>query len=186
MSAMRDLAPRDASAPPIRLRRATPADVDAIAAIERLAFSDPWSRDSFATLARNADVFFLVADAGGAPAGGASAPVGYLVAWYVLDEGEVANIAVAPSARGTGVGARLLDAALAEGRRRGVGHMFLEVRESNAVARRLYASRGFLELGRRKRYYREPVEDALVLRCELAAAPRGQDAAGGVERTRRA
>ncbi len=180
---MRDLAARDAS-PGVRLRRATPADVDAIAAIERLVFSDPWSRDSFATLARNADVFFLVADAGGAP--GASAPVGYLVAWYVLDEGEVANIAVAPTARGTGVGARLLDAALAEGRRRGVGHMFLEVRESNAVARRLYASRGFLELGRRKRYYREPVEDALVLRCELAAAPRGQDAAGGVERTRRA
>ncbi|GLC27548.1 ribosomal protein S18-alanine N-acetyltransferase [Roseisolibacter agri] len=180
---MRDLAARDASAPTVRLRRATLADVDAIAAIERLAFSDPWSRDSFATLARNGDVFFLVADAGSAP--GASAPVGYLVAWYVLDEGEVANIAVAPSARGTGVGARLLDAALAEGRRRGVGHMFLEVRESNAVARRLYASRGFIELGRRKRYYREPVEDALVLRCELAA-PRGQDTAGGVERTRRA
>ena len=156
MSAARDGA--------VRLRRATAADVDAIAAIERLAFSDPWSRESFATLARSPEVYFLVADAGGAP-------VGYLVAWYVLDEGEVANIAVAPSARGTGVGARLLDAALAEARRRAVGHMFLEVRESNAVARRLYGSRGFIELGRRKRYYRDPVEDALVLRCELAAAP---------------
>ena len=155
MSALRE--------PAVRLRRATAADVDAIAAIERLAFSDPWSRDSFATLARNPEVFFLAAEAGGAP-------VGYVVAWYVLDEGEVANIAVAPSARGTGVGALLLDAALAEARRRGVGHLFLEVRESNAVARRLYASRGFVELGRRKRYYREPVEDALVLRCELAAA----------------
>ncbi|MGZ8379765.1 MAG: ribosomal protein S18-alanine N-acetyltransferase [Gemmatirosa sp.] len=159
------------SAPPrpaLRLRRATTDDVDAIAAIERLAFSDPWSRDSFATLARNPDVYFVVADAASHRAS-AQAPLGYIIAWFVLDEGEVANVAVAPSARGTGVGARLLDAALAEARRRGVGHVFLEVRESNTVARRLYASRGFIELGRRKRYYREPVEDALVLRCELAA-----------------
>ncbi len=154
----------------VRLRRATIDDVDAITAIERLAFSDPWSRDSFATLARNPDVYFVVADAA-AHRGPASAPLGYIVAWFVLDEGEVANIAVAPAARGAGVGARLLDAALAEARRRGVGHVFLEVRESNALARRLYASRGFVELGRRKRYYRAPVEDALVLRCELAAAP---------------
>lgn len=160
------------SAPPttaVRLRRASPEDVDAIAAIERLAFSDPWSRESFAALARNDEVYFLVADAG-AHRGPPAAPLGYVVAWYVLDEGEIANIAVAPAARGTGVGARLLDAALAEARRRGVAQMFLEVRESNAVARRLYASRGFIELGRRKRYYREPVEDALVLRCEVAAA----------------
>jgi ribosomal-protein-alanine N-acetyltransferase len=154
----------------VRLRRATTDDVEAIAAIEQVAFSDPWSRDSFATLARNADVYFVVADSA-AHRGPPAAPLGYVVAWFVLDEGEIANIAVAPSARGTGVGARLLDAALAEARRRGVGHVFLEVRESNVVARRLYASRGFIELGRRKRYYRAPVEDALVMRCELAAVP---------------
>jgi ribosomal-protein-alanine N-acetyltransferase len=156
----------------VRLRRATDADVDAVAAIERASFGDPWSPDSFASLVRNADAFFTVADGGGAGAP-RDALLGYVVAWFVLDEAELANIAVAASARGGGVGARLLDAALEEARRRGAAQVFLEVRESNAVARRLYASRGFIELGRRRRYYRAPVEDALVLRLTMPA-----DAAG--------
>lgn len=150
----------------LRLRRATPDDVDAVAAIEQGAFSDPWSRDAFAQLVRNRDAYFTVAEASDAD-DDARAPVGYVVAWFVLDEAEVANIAVAEEARGSGVGARLLDGALAEARRRGAVRVFLEVRESNTVARRLYASRGFVELGRRKRYYRAPVEDALVLRLAL-------------------
>jgi ribosomal-protein-alanine N-acetyltransferase len=54
-----------------------------------------------------------------------------------------------------------------EGRRRGALNMYLEVRESNDAARRLYASRGFLEIGRRRGYYRRPAEDAIVLRLEL-------------------
>jgi ribosomal-protein-alanine N-acetyltransferase len=158
---------------PVRLRRATAADVDAVAAIEQASFSDPWSRDAFASLVRNADVFFTVADAAPPLRAPIAPPLGYVVAWFVLDEAEVANIAVAAEARGGGVGARLLDAALDEARRRGAAHVFLEVRESNAVARRLYASRGFVELGRRKRYYRAPVEDALVLRRTLGAADGG-------------
>lgn len=151
-----------------QLRDATLDDVDAVAAIEHAAFSDPWSWDSFSTLVRNGDAYFTIAHA--APAVDAPpAVLGYVVAWFVLDEGEIANIAVAPAARGTGVGGCLLNAALAEADRRGVERVFLEVRESNAVARQLYASRGFVELGRRKRYYRHPVEDALVLRCEVGA-----------------
>jgi len=69
--------------------------------------------------------------------------------------------------RRQGIGASLLDAALAEGRRRGAQNMYLEVRESNSAARRLYASRGFEELGRRRGYYKRPVEDAIVLRLEM-------------------
>jgi ribosomal-protein-alanine N-acetyltransferase len=160
---------------PVRLRRATAGDVPAIAALERATFSDPWSPDAFAQLVRNGEAFFTIADRG-APGDPPGAPVGYLVAWFVLDEGEIANVAVAAEARGTGVGARLLDAALTEARRRGIVQLFLEVRESNAVARRLYASRGFIELGRRRRYYRQPVEDALVLRCALAPADRAPGA----------
>ncbi|MDF1506324.1 ribosomal protein S18-alanine N-acetyltransferase [Roseisolibacter sp. H3M3-2] len=148
-----------------RLRPATDGDVEAVAAIERASFGDPWSRDSFASLVHNPDAFFAVADDG--------APLGYVVAWFVLDEGEVANVAVAAAARGRGIGARLLDAALDEARRRGAAQVFLEVRESNAVARRLYESRGFEELGRRRRYYRAPVEDALVLRLSLPAGAAG-------------
>mgnify|MGYP002780029176 CR=1 FL=1 len=156
---------------PVRLRAAVPADLDAIAAIERIAFTDPWSREAFAQLVRGGRALFLVADeaAAGAPP---APPLGYLVAWFVLDEGEIANVAVAPAARGRGIGARLVDAALTESARRGATHLFLEVRESNAVARRLYASRGFVEVGRRRRYYRSPVEDALVLRCDLPDAAR--------------
>jgi ribosomal-protein-alanine N-acetyltransferase len=66
--------------------------------------------------------------------------------------------------RGQGVGGRLLDATIGELERRGATSTFLEVRESNAAARALYASRGFDSVGRRRNYYRRPVEDALVLR----------------------
>ena len=142
---------------PLRLRRVTRDDVDAIAAIERASFADPWTRESFAQLAGRADVCFRVAEIDGEVAG-------YLVAWFVADEGELANIAVAPGARGRGVGAALLDELLATAAAHGVEAVFLEVRESNAVARALYAARGFEEVGRRRGYYRRPVEDALVLR----------------------
>lgn len=146
------------------LRAATPADVDAIAAIERASFADPWTRESFASFARRSDVFFRVAEADGRLAG-------YLVAWFVADEGELANVAVAPDARGRGIGAALLDELLAVAAERGVEAVYLEVRESNAVARTLYAGRGFLMVGRRRGYYRRPVEDALVLRRRVAARP---------------
>lgn len=152
------------------LRPATHGDLDAVAAVERASFSDPWSRNAFAGLLANPAVLFLVAHAGGAL-------VGYVVAWFAADESEIANVAVAPAARGRGVGARLLDAALAEAARRGAATTYLEVRESNGAARALYASRGFGELGRRRRYYRHPVEDALVLgRPTPAADARNPDA----------
>ena len=152
----------------VRLRAADRDDVDAVAAIEASAFSDPWSRASFASLVGNPHVLFAVAD--GAPAGaGRREIVGYVVAWFAADESEIANIAVAAAARGRGIGAALLDAALAEAVYRGAVAAFLEVRESNAAARALYASRDFATVGRRRNYYRTPQEDALVLRRDLAA-----------------
>ena len=102
----------------IALRRAHSADLDAVVAIERLAFSDPWSRNAFATLIGNPAVYFAVAVAGADATAGALVAghvvVGYVVAWFAADESEIGNLAVAPSARGHGVGATLLDAALAE------------------------------------------------------------------------
>jgi ribosomal-protein-alanine N-acetyltransferase len=155
-----------ADAAAIRLRRVTPADIDAIHAIERASFSDPWTREAFASLARRGDVSFRVAEIDRAVAG-------YLVAWFVVDEGEVANVAVAPGARGRGVGGALLDELLAMGVGRGVTAVYLEVRESNGAARALYAARGFEIVGRRRGYYRRPVEDALVLRRQFAEAGAG-------------
>ena len=89
------------------------------------------------------------------------------MAWFAADEGEIANLAVTPAAWGAGVGRALLDAALEEGRRRGVSAVYLEVRDSNERARGLYRSRGFEEIGRRRGYYARPVEDAIVLRRTL-------------------
>lgn len=89
---------------------------------------------------------------------------GYVVTLAVMDESEVLNIAVDTPYRGASIGGMLLDHALAAAEGAGSESTFLEVRESNVAARRLYERRGFEEISRRVRYYRSPVEDALVLR----------------------
>ena len=153
----------------VRLRRATLADVGAVYEIERAAFSDPWSRGSFASLVPDPRMLFVVATAceAGAEAPGDSGVVGYAVATFVVEQAELANLATAPAARRRGVGGLLLDEVIREAVTRGTRELFLEVRESNRGARALYASRGFTEVGRRRGYYRRPVEDALVLRLRL-------------------
>jgi ribosomal-protein-alanine N-acetyltransferase len=141
----------------IGIRIATRDDVDAIVGIETLSFNNPWSADSFrAFLARETSRIF-VAHRG-------AETLGYAIIAWVLDEAELANIAVTPAARGGGVGARLLDHALAELAAMGIGTVYLEVRGANAVAQRLYASRGFEPVGRRARYYDNPVDDAILMR----------------------
>ena len=136
-------------------------DLPLIAQLEKAAFSDPWSPASFESVMDEPAAYIAVARAA------TERILGYVVAWFAADEGEIANLAVREPTRRQGIGASLLDAALSEGRRRGALNMYLEVRESNDAARRLYASRGFAELGRRRGYYRRPVEDAIVLRLEL-------------------
>jgi ribosomal-protein-alanine N-acetyltransferase len=148
---------------PCVLRAARTEDVDAVLEIERAAFGDPWSRSAFVDLIGDPRVAFLVADVAGDVRG-------YIVAWHVLDEGEIGNLAVHDSARRQGIGARLLDGAIAAVRASDVDSLYLEVRDSNAAARALYASRGFAEVGRRREYYRRPKEDALVLRLDLEPA----------------
>lgn len=144
------------------LQPAVPADLPEIVDLERACYSDPWPATAFAALPDNPAVHFLVAREGD---GGAVA--GYVVAWFAADEGEVANLAVTPGLRQRGFGVALLDSVLSEAAVRGTRSLFLEVRESNTAARKLYASRNFEEVGRRKRYYRSPQEDALILRCTL-------------------
>ena len=82
----------------------------------------------------------------------------------MVDESELANLAVLPAARNRGIGGMLLKSALTAAEDRGSVEMYLEVRASNASAIALYTSHGFSEVGRRRGYYRKPVEDALVLR----------------------
>jgi len=146
---------------PLMLRRATVSDVVDVAALERQCYSDPWASTAFAALPENPAVFFAVARLG------TDGPLaGYVIAWHVLDEAELANLAVEPGSRRMGIGAQLVDAMILDATQRAARRIYLEVRESNVAARRLYSSRNFVEVGRRKKYYRSPEEDALILRRE--------------------
>lgn len=147
--------------PELTVRPMRPSDLARVEAIERLAFTAPWSRRSFEGLLGRRDAELWAGTVEGAL-------VGYAVVWYVLEEAELGNLAVAPPWRGRGVGGRLLDFAVARARERGTKRMFLEVRVSNDVARALYEDRGFVQVGVRRRYYRSPVEDARVMSLELS------------------
>lgn len=145
----------------VRIRDAAFGDVLSIGLIERDSFADPWGSREFTSALEAQHAIFLVAE------DSAGVVIGYAIAVAVIDEAEILNLAVRPSDRGAGLGGKLLDAAVAEAASRGAEQIFLEVRESNELARRLYASRGFSPVSRRRGYYRDPVEDALVLRLAV-------------------
>jgi [ribosomal protein S18]-alanine N-acetyltransferase len=157
----------------LHVRLAVGADLERIAAIERASFSDPWSVDALASALSLAHIRFYVAEETGDVGTGrvrdsAGILVGYVVALLMADEGEIADLAVAPAARRRGIGGVLLDRIVAEAMESRVRALYLEVRESNSAARALYESRGFGIVGRRRGYYQRPFEDALVLRRHLA------------------
>jgi [ribosomal protein S18]-alanine N-acetyltransferase len=145
----------------VKIRAANPADVLSIGLIERDSFADPWGSREFTTALASAQTIFLVAE------DEAGAVTGYAIAIAVADEAEILNLAVHQDRRKLGIGGRLLDSAVEEVRSRGAEQIYLEVRESNEGARKLYASRGFDEITRRRKYYQHPVEDALVLRLAM-------------------
>ena len=145
----------------VKIVAASRSDIDAVLDLEIAAFADPWMRAAFEAALKERHARFRVAHAAD------GSLLGYVVAWFVLDEGEIANLAVVPAARRRGVAKALLEAIIAEARESRVSRLFLEVRESNAAARALYAEQGFLPVARRARYYRKPVEDAIVLRMDL-------------------
>jgi [ribosomal protein S18]-alanine N-acetyltransferase len=93
---------------------------------------------------------------------------GFLVAQPIAGEWELENVAVAADARRRGLGTRLLGEFLDQARAAGATAVFLEVRESNQAARALYEKWAFVESGRRKAYYRDPTEDALVFRFSFS------------------
>jgi ribosomal-protein-alanine N-acetyltransferase len=149
------------------------ADLEAVLEIERASFRTPWSRQAFLhELERNRVARLWVARGARDRDGGAGAPVvGYLCLWAVADEVHVTNLAVHPAWRGEGVGRQLLGTLLAHHRTTGARRAFLEVRPANAEARRLYAGLGFKEVGRRRGYYVDTGEDALLLEARLDEGP---------------
>lgn len=145
---------------PFRIRSAALADSAALVAIERRCFSDPWSEPSFRESLATDWTFGLVAETDRGIAG-------YLIGREAAGSGEILNLAVAPEFRRRGIGAELLEEGLLEFQERGAHEVFLEVRESNRSAQSLYLARGFRPVGQRASYYRNPREDALVLRLAL-------------------
>jgi ribosomal-protein-alanine N-acetyltransferase len=128
--------------------------------MERAFFPDAPAEDWLLRMLRDGRHVFLLWEEEGSL-------LGY--AWYefVLDEGSVGDVAVAPEARRRGIGRALTEAMLADAGERGLATLTLEVRQSNASARALYESCGFREVGRRKNYYEKPREDALLLTASL-------------------
>ena len=133
--------------------------VSQVAELEKLCFSDPWSEKSVASELNNPLSLWLVAQEGERLAG-------YVGSQTVLDETDMMNIAVHPDYRRCGVARQLVEELVAGLKRRGSRCLTLEVRASNDPARKLYEKLGFQQIGLRKNYYRNPREDALILRKE--------------------
>ena len=153
---------------PLHIRRAVRGDLAAMVRIERESFSDPWTEETLGTALSSERMMVLVADEGGEALGdGAARLVGYVVALVVAPDAEIADLAVAPDARRRGIGRALLTRALGDLTASAVQWVHLEVRESNRAARTLYEAAGFRAVGRRRGYYRRPIEDALLLTREI-------------------
>ncbi|WP_306233061.1 ribosomal protein S18-alanine N-acetyltransferase [Agrococcus beijingensis] len=156
-------APQVADAGGVRIRTADVADLDAIMAIERASFAaSAWERDTMrAELGSEWGRYIIAVDNEGRS-------LGYAGLRAVGVEGDVQTIAVDAEARGRGIGRALLAELLAEAGRRGVRELFLEVRADNPVARALYESVGFREIGVRPRYYQPEDVDAVVMKREAS------------------
>jgi ribosomal-protein-alanine acetyltransferase len=141
------------SLPPIQIRPAAAEDFEAILAIEKLSFHrQAWDLRAL----KKYECLVAVSNV---------TVIGFLMARQLVPsspteagEREILNLAVHPSHRGIGAGKLLLAREVAQG-----GHHFLEVRESNQVARTLYQRAGFVEIGKREKYYHDPVETAIVM-----------------------
>jgi len=142
------------------IARANVSDLVALFSLETACFSEPWSEKTLLNLLENpAYLVLLERDGDGKPRG-------YLIGWQVGEDAELARLGVMPDLRGQGFGGLLVEYAIPIWRTSGARNFFLEVRESNLVARRLYKARGFEEIGRRSNYYQNG-ETAIVLRFDI-------------------
>lgn len=144
-----------------RLSTLREKDLDQVVAIERASFANPWKLDHFRfEIHGNRWAINPVVRLG-------SAVLAYACVWVIEDELKINNIAVHPDHRGRGLGGWLLRRVLEDAREKGCTVARLEVRPSNRAALRLYHGHGFREVGRRKGYYREEREDAIVMEASL-------------------
>ena len=134
----------------------TAEDLPQVVSIEEASFSCPWSQSSFESTLRCPTSHPFVYRKNGTI-------LGYAVCSTVFEMAELYDIAVAPDCRKAGIGAKLLDFVIEYCRNAGAENLFLEVRRSNESAKRLYEKKGFVQDSVRKNYYKNPVEDAILM-----------------------
>lgn len=143
----------------LAFRQMVPEDADAVARVEAASFSVPWSRESFWREASNEHTCYVLA----CDETAAEPVIGYAGCWILAGEAQITNVAILPAYRGQGIGTQLMAAVIAAAKERGATAMTLEVRPSNAPALALYHHYGFREAGRRKGYYSDNGEDAIIM-----------------------
>ena len=135
-------------------------DLDALAALESATFTDAWAKKSIYDTFCQQQAFIVVAENDGKVAG-------YCIVYFVLDEGEIARIAVDAACRRQGVGREILKQVTRICRDKGITRLMLDVRESNDSARKFYLSYGFQEDGVRKNFYEMPKEHAILMSKDI-------------------
>ena len=140
----------------MEIRRSIHEDAPAIAAAEELIFSDPWSERSITDLISTEGAMCYTAKDG-------DKVIAYVLGRIIAPEGEIYRIATLPEYRKRGIAYRLLDYAYKTEKGHGLEVLFLEVRTQNVAARALYRAYGFDEVGVRKNYYKDPVDDAIIM-----------------------
>ena len=140
-----------------RIIDTTQTQLEQIEKIEQQCFSCPWTLDQLRSqLSDERHVFLAAVDAGGTV-------LGYVGMMFVLDEGYISNVAVAPDFRRQGVADSLISALMTRAEELALAFVTLEVRAGNEPAKSLYAKHGFVPVGRRKNYYDLPKEDAILM-----------------------
>ena len=148
------------------IRRMTLEDIPVVVELDHISFSLPWPERSFRfELSDNPASRCWVAEIDGRV-------VGMIVTWLFVDEAHIATIATHPDYRRQGIARKLLIYTLESAMREGALSSFLEVRESNLPAQEMYRKFGYVEVGRRKRYYRDNDEDAILMNLERINADR--------------
>ena len=149
----------------MHLRPLTTADLPAVVELERQCFPNPWPLSAFRReLADVATSYYTVTIDEGRL-------VGYLGARVIQDEAHITTLGVDPGCRGRGLAKHLLLDLIDHGLSRGVVRLTLEVRDSNWAARKLYETLGFIDIALRRKYYQDPVEDAVIMWVHDLRAP---------------
>lgn len=144
----------------MKIRKMSENDVEEVAFLEQQIFASPWSKESLRRACKEEENIYLVAEQ-------ENKLIGYCGIWCSFENADLCNIAVLPGMRRRGVAEAILNEAVILCRQRNVERMLLEVRISNVAAISLYQKKGFFRINIRKKYYKNPTEDAVIMKLEL-------------------